>query len=212
MIKECLLIGLMLSAVLCRIGIDIPNPQIVSPGLWQCIKTHGVDFLTARAYRSFGSVDPNVITNIKNARAAGIKEVDVYIFPCVSCANPRKQVTDTLANLKDVEFDKLWIDVEEYQWNKDKAVNREFLSQMLDEASKHVKQLGIYTNWHEWDAIVGRDWDAASKYLLWYPHWDHDPTFNDFRPFGGWTKPFRKQMTCDTFYCNEKFLVDYQPT
>ena len=27
---------------------------------------------------------------------------------------------------------------------------------------------------------------------LWYPHYDGKPSFEDFTPFGGWTKPAMK--------------------
>ena len=211
MIHKFLALSIFLVVVCCRLGIDIPNPLIVSKDLWTCIKKSNIDFLTVRAYRSYGSIDPNGITNIKNAKKSGINDVDIYIFPCCTCGNPRKQVTDTLANLKGIDFDIVWVDVEEYAWSKDKAQNRAFITEMLDEVVKHGRKLGVYTNWREWDLVVGRDWDGASKYLLWYPYWNKDPSFKDFQKFGGWTTPYRKQIACDTFYCSEKFLVDYQP-
>jgi len=203
---------LFISLISCKTGVDIPNPMIISTDLWKCLSSqHHVEFLTARAYRSYGVVDPNVLTNIHNAHASGIKEVDVYIFPCFPCANPKKQVQDTIEHLKNEQYGVIWVDVEEYQWGKDKAANRKFLEEMFDELDKTNKKVGIYTNWHEWDVIVGNDWTRAAKYYLWYPHWDKDPSFKDFRQFGGWTKPYRKQLTCDTYFCNEKFLQDYEP-
>lgn len=33
---------------------------------------------------------------------------------------------------------------------------------------------------------------GGAEFDLWYAHYDNDPSFKDFRPFGGWTKPFRK--------------------
>lgn len=39
-----------------------------------------------------GEVDLNAVKNIKNARAAGISSVDVYMFPCPRCGNPSGQV------------------------------------------------------------------------------------------------------------------------
>ena len=37
---------------------------------------------------------------------------------------------------------------------------------------------------------------VASDLPLWYPHYQtpHDPSFDDFTPFGGWTKPTIKQF------------------
>jgi len=42
-----------------------------------------VKFVIVRASRSNGYFDFNAVANIKNAWAAGINEVDIYIFPCV---------------------------------------------------------------------------------------------------------------------------------
>ena len=46
------------------------------------MKKNGYDFAIPRGWRSFGSLDPNVRNNVANAKAAGIKYVDVYMFPC----------------------------------------------------------------------------------------------------------------------------------
>ena len=43
-----------------------------------------------------GSVDPNVVVNIKNARAAGIPYVDVYLFPCPKCAKSASEQVDEM--------------------------------------------------------------------------------------------------------------------
>lgn len=61
--------------------------------------SYGASFAIPRVYRSSGSVDPNGASNINNARAAGIKYVDGYIFPCYSCGNPAKQMDDTINSL-----------------------------------------------------------------------------------------------------------------
>lgn len=43
-----------------------------------------------------GSVDPNAVVNIKNARAAGIPYVDVYLFPCPKCAKSASEQVDEM--------------------------------------------------------------------------------------------------------------------
>ena len=48
----------------------------------QCLKSHGVNFAIIRAWHSYGAFDTNSIPQIKNARTAGIANVDVYLFPC----------------------------------------------------------------------------------------------------------------------------------
>ncbi len=36
---------------------------------------------------------------------------------------------------------------------------------------------------------------------LWYPHYDNAPNFNDFAPFGGWTRPSIKQYRGNINVC-----------
>jgi hypothetical protein len=42
----------------------------------------GKDFGIFRAWHSYGAFDVNVKANIDNSRAAGFKNIDVYLFPC----------------------------------------------------------------------------------------------------------------------------------
>ncbi len=42
--------------------------------------------------------------------------------------------------------------------------------------------------------------DAASV-QLWYAHYDKKQTFDDFKPFGGWTTPNIKQFNGDISVC-----------
>lgn len=66
---------------------------------WKCLKDNKVEFAIVRIYQSNGQVDPNGEQNIKHARAAGIKDVDGYIFPCQKCGNPKGQVQAALNEL-----------------------------------------------------------------------------------------------------------------
>ena len=93
----------------CKLGVDMPTPEILSQEEAACFVKQGYTMLFIRAYRCYGNIDPNVVTNIKNARAAGITDIDVYMFPCVPCGSPRKQVRDALHNLKDSEFGIMWV-------------------------------------------------------------------------------------------------------
>ena len=42
---------------------------------------------------------------------------------------------------------------------------------------------------------------GGSKYPLWYAHYDQIANFNDFREFGGWSKPAMKQYQGDATVC-----------
>ena len=197
-----LIIALAITLVTSRYGGDI-SAQVSSVENIKCLKKLGVDFLIYRAYRSYGKVDPNVVSNIKHTIAGGITDVGVYIFPCFKCGNPKKQIEDTVKALAGLPYNMIWIDIEgsAKYWGKIEA-NRKFIKEMLDAASAQPKPIGIYTSRHSWREIVGENWTEGSKYALWWPHWDNKQDFNNFPKFGGWTKPAIKQFKNDRKACS----------
>uniref|UniRef100_A0A914LYT8 Hyaluronoglucosaminidase n=1 Tax=Meloidogyne incognita TaxID=6306 RepID=A0A914LYT8_MELIC len=63
-------------------GVDLF--ALTSIDKFKCLKEKlSVKFVIVRASRSNGYFDDNAVANIENAWAAGIKEVDIYIWPCV---------------------------------------------------------------------------------------------------------------------------------
>jgi hypothetical protein len=70
------LIGL-LSVAWSTLGVDLST--LCSQ--FSCLKGDGKSFAIVRGYLSYGAVDPNVNTNIKNSQAAGLI-TDIYMFPC----------------------------------------------------------------------------------------------------------------------------------
>ena len=111
-----------------------------------------VEWASVRAYESFGSTDGNAPQSIINARAAGIKHVSAYIFPCVSCGNGGKQVNDTvyLLNKRGATPDMYWYDVERYKWSSNIASNQAFIEDMIKESKNLGIKAGIYTNYYNW--------------------------------------------------------------
>lgn len=171
-----------------------------------CMKNNGFTFAIFRGYRSYGVVDPNVRTNVINANAGGIRDVDIYIYPCSKCGNPRSQVIATVKALAGAAYNRIWIDVERYGWDLNKkSFNRQFLAEMFDEATKHGKKSGIYTSSAEWGPIVGNDWTVGSKYSLWWARWDNKATLSNFQPFAGWRSCFMKQFESDRTACGVSY-------
>ena len=54
------------------------------PKDWSEITQDGYNYVIFRAWRSIGKFDDNAIENIKQANKAGIENIDIYIFPCIS--------------------------------------------------------------------------------------------------------------------------------
>ena len=49
-------------------------------------------------------MDPNAVANIKNARAAGIPYVDVYLFPCPKCTKSASEQVDEMGMIFRMKF------------------------------------------------------------------------------------------------------------
>ena len=75
-------------------GIDVST--LVYPEDFECLKNQGYEFLIVRGYRSVGSPDPNAIHTIANARQAGFKYIDVYLFPCPTCSKSASEQVDEM--------------------------------------------------------------------------------------------------------------------
>ena len=75
-------------------GIDVSSP--VAKSAFSCLKGEGYDFLIVRGYRSTGEPDPAAASTIANAKAAGIENIDVYMFPCPKCSKTIKDQVDEM--------------------------------------------------------------------------------------------------------------------
>ncbi|KAL1918876.1 uncharacterized protein VTP21DRAFT_2898 [Calcarisporiella thermophila] len=195
------------------LGVDVSSS--VSKANWQCIKNAGYDIAVIRAYQSLGKPDPNAVATIKNAHDGGIGTVDVYMFPCPKCAkNAVVQASELVDNLDKAgaRYRTIWIDVEGTQyWHPSQTDNREFITSVANTLKARGKRVGVYASKSQWDPIVG-NWDGMKSYPLWYPHYDNDKSFNDFKPFGGWTKPYMKQFKGTTTLCSSGVDLNYLPS
>uniref|UniRef100_A0AC34R819 Lysozyme n=1 Tax=Panagrolaimus sp. JU765 TaxID=591449 RepID=A0AC34R819_9BILA len=167
--------------------------QAVSVSGFQCLYNNGYRFFIARVWESVGNYDYTGIQNIKNARAAGWEYVDGYIFPCLrsTCASAKAQVEATVNKLKaeGAKFGMIWLDIERLAWPADKNHNRQFISDMMNQLAAMGVNYGIYTNYNNWEAIVGADWTGGSSRPLWWATYNGHQDYTGFSPFGGWSKP-----------------------
>ena len=207
--KKIFLVAFILNLASCKLGCDI-TMSIGSVETYKCLLWKAYSFMIFRAYRSYGDVDSTAIPNIKNAVEAGFNDIEVYIFPCFKCGKPREQVKKTVEMLKDQPYNGIWIDVERYRWGT-KESNAEFLKEMLDEASKYGKPVGIYTNFVEWNNIIGKTWVVQTKYKLWWISWDNQSNFKNFRAFGPWKSADIKQYTNEINVCGIEYNQNFKP-
>jgi len=106
-------------------------------------------------------------------------------------------------------FGTVWLDIEAPDlWSSDQSVNRNFVQAMIDEAQRLGVRLGIYTSASQWIPIMG-EWDGGSSFPLWYAHYDDNPSFSDFSPFGGWSSPSIKQYEGNLDVCGASIDADW---
>lgn len=76
---------------------------LVSADQYKCLKGKGIDFSIVRAWHSYGGFDANARASVNNAWAGGMKNVDVYLFPCTG-KSASSQVAGTVSGMKGVKF------------------------------------------------------------------------------------------------------------
>lgn len=98
-------------------------------------------------------------------------------------------------------FGMLWLDIEGSQyWSSNSQNNVDFIQDMADECDRQGVYCGIYSSAYTWNPITG--YSTQFKDMpLWYAHYDNDPSFSDFKSFGGWTRPAIKQYAGDVTLC-----------
>ena len=101
----------LVACVLCSFGVDMST--LTTLDNLKCLRQqYSVNFLVMRAYRSYGSIDPNAKAMIQLARDAGIDFVDVYFFPCPT-KDPETQAQEMLTELSNSTYNNIWVDVED---------------------------------------------------------------------------------------------------
>lgn len=109
-------------------GFDISEPLSVSNA--QCMKDLTYDFVSVRAWHSYGAVDTAACGSLKNAKTAGITTRDVYMFPCPTCSASARTQIDTMINYLTSNCDsawsgKIWLDIEGTQyWYSSYSTNK----------------------------------------------------------------------------------------
>lgn len=170
---------------------------------------NGYTFTAIRGYQQSNHVDPNAEQTIANAWKGGMKEVEVYIFPCPTCGNPESQMDNLINGLNSSTYGRIWLDIEgaDY-WYSDTSKNIDFIQGLVDQATLRGKMVGIYTGNSQWTPITGSTTKFGS-YPLWYAHYDNNPSYSDFYAFGGWTAPVRKQYMGTTSFCGASVDLNY---
>ncbi|KAF2072606.1 hypothetical protein CYY_006084 [Polysphondylium violaceum] len=193
-------------------GVDVSS--LTSTSSFGCLKSNGFNFAVVRCFQSVGRVDPNCASSVNNAWSAGMSDVDLYMFPCSSCGNGGGQASKLISYLKEnnVKYGTIWIDVEGpgTYWGSSTSANVAFFQDIVSGLEKEGVNIGVYTSASQWAPIMG-DYEGASKFPLWYAHYDGVTSFSDFSPFSGWSKPYMKQFMGDVSTCGTTVDKNWYP-
>lgn len=198
-------------------GIDISSS--LSPSAASCmVNSNFGGLISPRGYQSLGNVDPLVCSSLQNAKAAGFKTRDVYIFPDpTGSKSARMQMTELVnhisSNCKDAWSGRIWLDIEGSQyWKGDFAANKQFYQELYDSCAALGVRCGVYSSYYMWQSIFGSTaYCYGQESPLWYAHYDGVAAFSDFTPFGCWSSPFAKQFRGDTSLCGMNVDENYSP-
>lgn len=112
----------------------------------------------------------------------------------------------------------MWLDIEDTNthtyWGLNRAASKNFLIGLLDESVRRLghNRVGIYSSYYMWELIFGdASWSCCNAYPLWYANYDGARSFADFRGFGGWASPSRKQYAGDATVCSSDVDLNWWP-
>ena len=113
MMINTIIISILLVLARSDLGVDLST--LTSTEAFKCLLSNNYTFLNVRAWRSFGSFDPNSVQTLVNAKAAGYKveNLGVYMFPCYNVEKTAAaQMKEMVSQLSNSEYSTIWIDME----------------------------------------------------------------------------------------------------
>ena len=140
-----------------------------------------------------------------------------YLFPCKS-KSASAQVDQMVAAVASNLYGMIWLDIEINTspgcgWGTDYESSCKFVEELISRIKYHGKVPGIYASSYMWQSIMGgvSKCPSVASAPLWYAHYDKSPSFSDFKPFGGWTKPNIKQFEGTSSLCGASVDKNYYP-
>ena len=90
---------------------------------------------------------------------------------------------------------RVWLDIEGKQYWVSSTENKNWYQELVDSCAANGIRCGVYSSSSQWEEIFGSiSYTYGSDMPLWYAHYDGSPSFSDFSAFGGWKKPYAKQV------------------
>jgi hypothetical protein len=84
-----LLCGAYFGQIQARLGVDLSVPTTADD--WACLTNeHNISYAIIRTYRSLGAIDTNAAPSLRLAAEAGVSDLGVYMFPCLTSSSYAK--------------------------------------------------------------------------------------------------------------------------
>uniref|UniRef100_A0A0N5BT80 Lysozyme n=1 Tax=Strongyloides papillosus TaxID=174720 RepID=A0A0N5BT80_STREA len=172
---------------------------LLNPSQFNCFKSKGYSAVFTQIYATVngGSVNKYGSQNVIYAHKAGLA-TEVYIDPSPQSIKPSYTQFDEayyqLTNAN-ISVRSIWLKVTKpLLWNQNVFYNINFIKDIITRAQSYNVNLGIYTNWYDWDQITGSTTIFQQYSLpLWYwntrgfgSNAETSYDFDDFVNFGGW--------------------------
>ena len=143
-----------------QLGVDIA--VAVNSTQWACLAAASVSWVSVRAFHSYGALDKTALANLAGAHQAGLKNVDVYMFPCPQ-KDAQTQTQAMLTALQGAQFGgKVWIDVEpnpsqHCAWQPESGNGCVFLRAIVATVQQAGLSVGFYSNHADWRSGTPRN-------------------------------------------------------
>ena len=108
-------------------------------------------------------------------------------------------------------YGQIWLDIETNpssgcSWSGYSAAsNCAYVTELVNAVRTAGRSVGIYSSYYMWEDIMGSAQACTTHGVngvpIWYAHYDGNPSFGDFKTFGGFKKPGMKQFKGDTTLC-----------
>ncbi|VDK42094.1 unnamed protein product [Anisakis simplex] len=179
-----------------------------------CMRNAGYTTAFVRIYQPHGNgiVDIHALSNLENAHNAGLG-VEVFVVPQPQGTKSGSVQFDEAYNFmknNDITVNTMWIQITSpINWPNNQQANIAFIQDFMIRAKQYRVNVGLYTNWYDWQQITA-NWSKCSlqQLLLWYwnvygqgPSAINASNFEDFRPFAGFTTPAVKQYSQGVSVC-----------
>jgi len=198
----------------------IDTVSAVTQASFNCIYNSGYKLAFLRIYgpNNNGQGDATGVNNIYYATNAGLSYEAVVTPSTTNVKSASNQFTEAYnyANSQGLKLNRVWLQVTSpINWGGNTYTNVQFINNFINSASSYGINVGIYTNWYDWQQITGSSSSISKFYALWYwsangvgKNGETATNANDFVQFGQFNSAMIKQYGIGESVCSSNVNVN----